>query len=291
MKYVNFNGKIHQPLYKYFGNLDYAENAILTNTIHFEKPSGYNDIFDSAMPLNEEWLANVHGHLDSSINFVANALPQDLRHFFSESNVRKRCIEKFQLKTMDYTLLNVIEVVSDVMGKEYPGIYNYLVDRVASMSAKLEGNDSRCENIFQDPGIKVSCFSETNTSLLMWAYYANNYRGVCLEYDFENVDVSYKDVVNSLHKVQYSDIRDYAGYYFKKSRQWEHEQEWRIATRSDEEYVEFPFLKAIYLGAKLDYKKRRELCELAIAKNLRAYFMIPDRSRYELSFMEVDDKR
>lgn len=33
----------------------------------------------------------------------------------------------------------------------------------------------------------VACFSETNTSALMWGHYAQSHRGFCLEYDFKPI--------------------------------------------------------------------------------------------------------
>ena len=33
----------------------------------------------------------------------------------------------------------------------------------------------------------ISCFSEREDSLLMWAHYANNHRGICVEYNLLNI--------------------------------------------------------------------------------------------------------
>lgn len=48
---------------------------------------------------------------------------------------------------------------------------------------------------------RILSLSETNTSILMWSYYADNNRGICIEYDF-SIDPSYQ---NSIFPVLYLD--------------------------------------------------------------------------------------
>lgn len=45
----------------------------------------------------------------------------------------------------------------------------------------------------------VSCFSEVNDGLLMWAHYADKYCGICLEFDTDN------ELFKKAKKVDYVD--------------------------------------------------------------------------------------
>lgn len=80
---------------------------------------------------------------------------------------------------------------------------------------------------------KIACFSEENDSVLMWAYYAEGQRGICIEFDTEKdplffsqmKKVKYKSelpTINSLHSQAYEDI------ITTKCKKWEHEKEWRV---------------------------------------------------------------
>lgn len=45
VKYQKYdNSKVSIPLYKYYGQLEYARSAIENKQIHFENPDSYNDI-------------------------------------------------------------------------------------------------------------------------------------------------------------------------------------------------------------------------------------------------------
>lgn len=96
------------------------------------------------------------------------------------------------------------------------------------------------DNMRQTTGI--SCFSESDTSLLMWAHYANNHRGICVEYElleinqktgFSPVPVIYSNeraVFNSisLDTIEKDTTRVFINSLTSKSSEWSYENEWRI---------------------------------------------------------------
>lgn len=90
----------------------------------------------------------------------------------------------------------------------------------------------------------VSCFSESDDSLLMWAHYANHHRGICVEYDlleinqalrFTAVPVIYSEQRTCFNSLELQDqrIKDDAERLLvlsltSKSHEWSYEKEWRI---------------------------------------------------------------
>lgn len=90
----------------------------------------------------------------------------------------------------------------------------------------------------------VSCLSESDNSLLMWAHYANHHKGICVEYDlfeinqelkFTAVPVIYSDQRTCFDSLdlQKQDVRSAAGKLLlqsltSKSPEWSYEKEWRI---------------------------------------------------------------
>lgn len=88
----------------------------------------------------------------------------------------------------------------------------------------------------------VSCFSEKDDSMLMWAHYANNHKGMCVEYELMefNTQLQYtpvpiiycKDRVH-LDSIDIDNVGTAIMEYFikclvQKSTVWGYESEWRI---------------------------------------------------------------
>lgn len=87
---------------------------------------------------------------------------------------------------------------------------------------------------------RVACLTQSNTKMLMWAYYGNH-RDCCIEFALDY------DLVKSelLREVQYiSEFRDHnemdndelVEALYTKGKEWEHEKEWRAVWYSDFQY-------------------------------------------------------
>lgn len=94
-------------------------------------------------------------------------------------------------------------------------------------------NDSHC-----------CCFSESASSTLMWSHYANNNRGICIEYDFESIKGH--PFYSSLFPVAYTEkpvnvydfVHENKGAFsvetgvlvsvLNKAKCWAYEKEWRL---------------------------------------------------------------
>lgn len=85
------------------------------------------------------------------------------------------------------------------------------------------------------PKTKVCCFSKTNTDKLMWAHYANNHKGMVLEYDISfDIDL-FKFAIPVIYHEKLPEI-NFMGQQDKsivsvlknKSHDWSYEQEVRL---------------------------------------------------------------
>lgn len=88
----------------------------------------------------------------------------------------------------------------------------------------------------------ISCLSESDDSLLMWAHYANNHSGMCVEYElleinkqlgFSPVPVIYSNERSIFHTINQDTIEAETMSVFiesltSKSLEWSYEKEWRI---------------------------------------------------------------
>lgn len=116
----------------------------------------------------------------------------------------------------------------------------------------------------------ISCFSESYESLLMWAHYANNHRGMCVEYELTEIKkqlgFSPVPVIYSDERVKFSFInqdtletdlvRVFIESITSKSSEWGYEKEWRII-RDDSA-----------CGDKWDVEKKGALLEMIRPKSV-----------------------
>lgn len=122
------------------------------------------------------------------------------------------------------------------------------------------------ENLGLRNGTGVCCFTENSPdNVIMWSHYANQHRGVCLEYDFSQC----KDIVQRLHPILYRDqyiakkLTNHSGFcsdsfmfaliqaHLVKSKEWEYEMEWRYLShiKGDERFASTVIHpQHIYLG-------------------------------------------
>lgn len=149
----------------------------------------------------------------------------------------------------------------------------------------------------------VTCFSENDDSLLMWAHYAYNHQGMCVEYNllefskellFSPVPIIYTNQRPSLSKIERQNFeKDIMSVFIKsittKANEWEYEKEWRIirdkgacgsAWAGDGKGAELPSIKpkSVILG-----------CEAQVEFELRVRAYCED-CRVDLYKMEKDDK-
>lgn len=81
----------------------------------------------------------------------------------------------------------------------------------------------------------LKAFSFDGENNLMWSHYADEHRGICIEYDFQYAP---KDVIEHLYPVQYSDkrftfqnptgINSHPFLLLRKSKDWAYEKEFRL---------------------------------------------------------------
>ena len=155
------------------------------------------------------------------------------------------------------------------------------------------------KNSYLENSIYVSCFSEFDNlkSIRMWAHYANNHSGVCLEYDFDDVKnaspfgcipVRYTDDYNYL--VDANDVsQNVANYlkFFTKAKEWAHEREWRVAQKNETlnmngYKVSFDLPVSIYLGCKISDKLKEDIISICKDKGISLYQMKMKPGSFEI---------
>ena len=175
--------------------------------------------------------------------------------------------------------------------------YDGIKEAVGNVAKYLkEENEGR--HLYLEKSIYATCFSEVDNLLSsrMWAHYANNHAGVCVEYDFDTVNnaspfgcipVRYTDDYRYL--LNTNDIsEDVANYlqFFTKSKEWKNEKEWRVAEQNDRlnmigYNVPISSPIAVYLGCKASEKLKKDV--MSACENIPIYQMrkIPGTFRFD----------
>ncbi|MCI0563986.1 MAG: DUF2971 domain-containing protein [Nitrososphaera sp.] len=156
-------------------------------------------------------------------------------------------------------------------------------------------------------GVRVVCFCEPGRkghpeNLLLWSYYAEGHKGMCLEFDTKALLTKTRDCLFKVdYRTEYPSLSEYSQIdedafhklmLFTKSKHWDHEQEWRLVVDrryADNEHLLLPkgSLKSITFGCLMP-EHDKELIYTLLASSPGSDVEIFEACRsidsYELSF-------
>jgi hypothetical protein len=147
----------------------------------------------------------------------------------------------------------------------------------------------------------IACFSEIRHSELMWAHYAGNHTGICIEYSAPNllkalpeaahmVRVGYVDEPPVLEERESADLPVAARRLLShKKGAWSYEREWRVlATPAAVKLLpNSGCVTAVYLGTRIKDDHRAAVLERLRPKGVRIYKMAVDG--YEHTATPIDN--
>lgn len=231
-------------------------------------PEDFNDPFDCAITLISKQIEveNFRHRIDNIINDLECEFTDDERDYIKKSIDPAYELSKIYAKKFiptDKTPKKLIEALSKP--EEYA--------KVISDALKEEADDFY-PTLLKDikKNMRITCFSEKNDSILMWSHYADNHRGLCVEYDFKGSE--YRNPLKQfLYPVIYetkvfdatksflpcsrcTDLFRHAA--ITKYQDWSYENEWRYVDvsvmpgSSPSSYLNVTKPKSVYLGAKTD---------------------------------------
>lgn len=154
----------------------------------------------------------------------------------------------------------------------------------------------------------IGSLSENNTSCAMWAHYANSYKGICIEYDLNEIlftkeweslqPVVYRNRIPDFSKgrTQSERFNEQNLIYLAmvKGKEWAYEREWRfiysIVDTDPYLIIKVPTPKAIYLGLRISKKNEERISEIAKEKNIDVYKMKPPIESFEIQYEKMNFK-
>lgn len=284
--------------YKYFDDNNHTLDLLKTDLIFLSKASTLNDPYEGEIFYDKDILYDHYFYKDILPNFFKKAKlnknqieqiifsenPKKEQHKFiyeNDSSVNKEIpIEEHYNKSME-------------INKKY---FDYPIKKIIKQ---------RKEEVY------LTCFSKTNTINPMWAHYAYNHTGICIEYNIKDLNEEY--VSNWCYPVKYEDNYDYTKELMnikdngnkllhetllKKSTEWKYEKEWRILIDYDiqlsglikkesDYFLKLPKPQAIYLGINISNKNKEKILKICEDREISAYQMEINRKNHQLKTRNI----
>lgn len=218
--------KVPKHLYRYrdisnYNKLEKVIDEIKTGNVFLTHPKNFNDPFDCTTVLNS---INGADYLNKS--------KQELR-FILSNNFKKDKLDEI------FSSHDWFKKFSNCLSEENPVITPEKMNTV--LFSPLIDENKNLSDIIQN-GIRIACFTEKNNNIPMWYHYSNDFSGICIEYDTNNTDKkfenlifpvtyneNFKDVINEWSTVsQPNDISLYIQVASHKLIDWCYEKEWRL---------------------------------------------------------------
>lgn len=124
--------------------------------------------------------------------------------------------------------------------------------------------------------IGLASFSETHDNELMWAHYAGNYGGICIQYQYDLLSEAFADsdwmllqpmeYSNKLMPIADNDLVDERAtiqrILLQKKQCWEYEREWRLMASLGKRLLLSGTITKIYMGERIDRDRKATLKKL-----------------------------
>lgn len=313
--------KIPKKLYKYKKLDQYAFDMINRDYLYIAAQNELDDPFElnslySFAKLKyfyeKSYLNNVLVTLmNLSKEHLNNSKAKKIEQVYEKIRSNPSCKES--LAAFAHVCSNALKLDNEASSKLHNNLINFQKYTLDKETTHLFLAQASIPFLIQNFGI--CSLSETNTSLPMWALYADNYRGCCLEYSL--VDFSFKTA--GLFPVIYSNKRTndvnklleetlvnifflnsgitflpfelnalFSNLYLTKSPEWSHQKEWRLISGRSDEQREIALnkigfrLKNVYIGFRKAKEQRLSpelywLQKLSIEKGFGLYVASPNQ--------------
>lgn len=196
--------------------------------------------------------------------------------------------------------------ILDYMLLEYPQMKQRInnmrndPNECAQIETSYSDMQSAMEQIKKQFGI--TCFSTSDSELLMWGHYANCHRGICAEYDAAEIKKCNGIVRIVNYDTEILRVRDFSPdalmesaekTLHTKSKEWSYENEVRIIISPIQSGLsgttwDAPIPKSIRLGVKADERLKAEIKDLCKEKGIDLYQMKKVPGQYAIEKIKID---
>ena len=261
-KIIEENKPKSGKLYKYRSGTEKDIENLENDKIWVPKPDEFNDPYDCSLFIDSEELLYIAGNEKGEID--------DIR---KDINKYKKLFPGIKIPDIEQVIKEVGSVANKIIQPEI----NKLRDSLG-----------------------IYCLTEDRDSILMWSHYAENHKGFCIEYDFEEIKEKFSDFYPVVYSEYFCEMSKYIWdnnadiiirSALSKSEQWNYEKEWRIILRNDIKsaghLIDASKIKAIYLGCKIKEDYEDKLKEIGESKGVPVYKMKMMKNKFKLDYFKL----
>lgn len=199
---------------------------------------------------------------------------------------------KYKPMSNDIDLIRIFDIINnkrmympklDQLNDPFEGTGIELFDRGGYAGSSIPRNADIHDGIILDKKEKyrIMSLSAVFNSPQMWAYYCNDYNGICLGFvTDENFSGISKVVYSSnkeprIYNPESNELEELlAGSLREKTVAWKHEKEYRIIRKNQEYFYYGDALKCIIIGHNLPEEKKEYIRQI-VTSNIRLYITYP----------------
>jgi len=194
-----------------------------------------------------------------------------------------------------------IDIKNKLLKLFYQDKYEELLESKLPIDDLIEHTRFECINQYlNDMG--VCCMSCINDSILMWSHYADKHKGICIEYDNNDIifkigeKVKYSKGIPILKFHNYNDTSEYnvvkifSDLTFTKYIEWSYEEEYRLFRYLGEKTINYnpKSIRAIYFGLKVSNIGINKIKSILSNKNnIKFYRVGLEKDLYKLRFIDI----
>ena len=308
---------VPRKLYKYrrFDKKKYTYDSINNDRLFLSPANKMDDAFEATLrmfttdPFDDRnqfdclFLHYIHYILD-----YYNIEHDPVDAFYEESKLHPEEGMSFFLGKLISHLTNDQSKDTEALGQ----ICNYVMHfNIGSIRNEIF---KHADSMLSNPSKTGICSLTTNkSSQIMWEYYADHYKGCCIEYsidddDFSNlidlVPVVYSnnrpfnatdiavDLIlgKSLYGEEHA-LKEFTLQLFQlstvKDPEWAFQNEWRIIGYPGYSVHKAPRISAIYLGHNISKRNKRKVVKIAKRKRIPLYSTFFDFENTKINFREI----
>ena len=257
-----------KKLYRYRSVNEYSKKDIIGKSIWLSTANEFNDMYDSAVcfidDINKENIRKTMTTVIRGTDYSKNS---------------------FLRKYMKKKILNIVNNGLRENSKPVELFFRIHTKRI-------------CENIRKET--LIGCFCEKFDSAYMWGVYGDHGKGICIEYDYQEIAELAKHnkmkLCPVLYRNEYANAESLFIEYKKtgetfntnylatiKSMEWKQENEWRIIGKTDKnkgENIRLIKPTCIYLGPYIDKKSRKEIVRIAQENKIKCKSLEKEMSKF-----------
>ena len=268
---------IPTKLYKFKAPSDHLLTSLENNTLRAKNVRELNDITDSFLLLKTEEIfrksfKSFEGSFVNKYNIQEQFTDDEIDSIAQDGINLEKIIQIAEKKK-----LNGWDRISDPTFKEK---LRQLIDNFSDIMA------SDFNNVILQ-GINVICFTNEVENELLWTHYANEQRGICIEYDFSLLPKNHP-LRMYLYPILYKKSPlDITKYIIDKTNNnplypihaaitkkiiYEYEKEWRVvfpinSIKNDTDIL-MPPISTIFIGARVSHENRMNLLDFCTQKSI-----------------------